>query len=144
MHELPFVTTIHVLNSLILKLSRNQAAEKVYRGAKVMSVYKWLSLPQARTNTLCFCFCLLWFFYLKGGVLPDEFWDANEHGVKGGIELAFMSTTLDRKVATSFATGTGKDTPSIVFEIQMGMVSTLYTIHWHQLQLQYTRVYPEP
>jgi hypothetical protein len=36
MHELPFVTTIHVLNSLILKLSRNQAAENVYRGAKVL------------------------------------------------------------------------------------------------------------
>ena len=38
MHELPFVTTIHVLNSLILKLSRNQAAENVYRGAKVLFV----------------------------------------------------------------------------------------------------------
>jgi len=58
--------------------------------------------------------------------LPNEFWDANEHGVKGGIELAFMSTTLDRKVAKSFASGTGKDTPSIVFEIQMGMVSISY------------------
>jgi hypothetical protein len=34
MRELPFVTTIHVLNSLVLKLSRIQSAESVYRGAQ--------------------------------------------------------------------------------------------------------------
>jgi hypothetical protein len=34
MFEIPFVTTIHVLNSLILKLSRIQAAAKVYRGTQ--------------------------------------------------------------------------------------------------------------
>ena len=76
--------------------------------------------------------------------MPDEFWDANEHGVKGGIELAFMSTTLDRKVATSFATGTGKDTPSIVFEIQMGMVSTLYTGTSYSYSIRVRILNPDP
>ena len=67
---------------------------------------------------------------VKGGILPAEFWSANEHGVKGGIELAFMSTTLDRKVAKSFASGTDNNTPSIVFEIQMGMIDRGADVQW--------------
>jgi hypothetical protein len=31
--------------------------------------------------------------------LPPEFWEANEYGVKGGIEGAFMSTTTNRTVS---------------------------------------------
>ena len=42
-----FVTTIHVLNSAIVKLARKQRACVVYRG-------------------------------VKGGVLPEAFWTANE------------------------------------------------------------------
>ena len=56
----------------------------------------------------------------SGRVLPKEFWEGNEFGVKGGIESAFMSTTLNEKVAISYASsgnGTG-----FVFEIQQGMV----------------------
>ena len=40
--------------------------------------------------------------------------------VRGGIELAFMSTTTKRDVAMKFASD--EDKPSLVFEIQMGMV----------------------
>jgi hypothetical protein len=40
--------------------------------------------------------------------------------VKGGIELGFMSTTLNRSVAMKFAKA--DKGPSTVFEIQMGMV----------------------
>ena len=53
---------------------------------------------------------------IAGGLLPDRFWEANEQGVKGGIESAFMSTTFDREVAMHYASVDGK--PSIVFEIQ--------------------------
>eukprot|EP00965_Chrysotila_dentata_P224810 6194402-Pleurochrysis_carterae.AAC.1 len=35
---------------------------------------------------------------VSGGMLPDEFWVRNEWNVAGGVEFAFMSTTLDRKV----------------------------------------------
>ena len=54
-----YTTTIHVINSGILKLSKHTPAKTVYRG-------------------------------VAGGVLPDQFWTANEHGVMGGVELGFM------------------------------------------------------
>ena len=78
MNEIPFMTTIHVLNSLILKLSRVQAAEKVYCG-------------------------------LNEGVLPDQFWEVNKQGIQGGIELGFMSASLDKKMGIKFAKNDEKD-----------------------------------
>jgi hypothetical protein len=93
----PFRTTIHVLNSAIIKLSRTQKARKVYRGT-------------------------------KGGVLPQQFWTPNHQNVRGGIELGFMSTTTDRKVALGYAKS--EDTPSVVFEMQMGMVDRGAPLKW--------------
>jgi hypothetical protein len=93
----PFRTTLHVLNSAIIKLSRTQPAVRVYRGT-------------------------------KGGVLPDQFWSPNAHNVRGGIELAFMSTTTDRSVALEYARA--DDKPSIVFEMQMGMVDRGAPLQW--------------
>ena len=54
-----------------------------------------------------------------GRVLPKEFWEENKFGVRGGIESAFMSTTLDEEVALSYASGGGA---GFVLEIQQGMV----------------------
>jgi hypothetical protein len=93
----PFVTTLHVLKSAILKMARLQPTEKVYRGT-------------------------------KGGILPAEFWTPNESNVRGGIEMAFMSTTLDRSVVSSFAAAEGK--PSLLFDIQMGMVDRGVAVQW--------------
>ena len=53
-------------------------------------------------------------------MLPKEFWVVNEFGVKGGIESAFMSTTLNQQVAVSYAAS--GDGAGVVFEIQQGMV----------------------
>jgi hypothetical protein len=94
---IPFKTTLHVLNSAIIKLSRTQPAERVYRGT-------------------------------KGGVLPEEFWRANDHNVRGGIELAFMSTTTDRAIAMDYAKS--DDKPSILFEMQMGMIDRGAPLQW--------------
>ena len=55
-----------------------------------------------------------------GRVLPKEFWEPNGFGVKGGVESAFMSTTLDEEVALSYAAGAAGT--GFVFEIQQGMV----------------------
>lgn len=63
-----YTTTLHCINSCILKLSKLSRVGTVYRG-------------------------------LKNGVLPSEFWQENEFGVKGGVEPAFMSTTTDVRVA---------------------------------------------
>jgi hypothetical protein len=93
----PFRTTIHVLNSAIIKLSRTQKATKVYRGT-------------------------------KGGVLPQQFWTPNHQNVRGGIELGFMSTTTDRKVALEYAKS--EETPSVVFEMQMGMIDRGAPLKW--------------
>ena len=91
-----YTTTMHAINSSIVKLSKLTYACKVYRG-------------------------------ISGRVLPEQFWKANEYGVRGGIEAAFMSTTVDREVALSYAQGSSAGastalTPGFVFEIQQGLV----------------------
>ena len=58
---------------------------------------------------------------VRGGVLPPEFWTENEHGVMGGVEQAFMSTTTSREVAEGFARG-GTGNVAMLFKIRMGMI----------------------
>mgnify|MGYP002630287628 CR=1 FL=1 len=84
-----YMTTLHAINSVIVKLSKLTVVSKVYRG-------------------------------VSGRVLPKEFWEPNEFGVQGGIESAFMSTTLDEEVALSYAASSGG--AGFVFQIQQGMV----------------------
>ena len=86
-----FVTTLHAVNSGILKLSKLTPACTVYRG-------------------------------VAGGVLPDQFWKPNEHGVMGGIELGFMSTTTEREVAEMYMKQASTETAKMIFEIRMGMI----------------------
>ena len=85
-----FVTTLHAINSGIIKLSKLTPACTVYRG-------------------------------VAGGVLPDQFWKPNEHGVMGGIELGFMSTTTERSVAEMYMRQTSK-AAKMIFQINMGMI----------------------
>eukprot|EP00966_Prymnesium_polylepis_P334443 7389817-Prymnesium_polylepis.2 len=79
-----FVTTLHAINSGIVKLSKLTKATTVYRG-------------------------------VSGGFLPAEFWQPNEHGVMGGVDLAFMSTSTERDVALGYMKQKG-DTAQILFE----------------------------
>jgi hypothetical protein len=65
---------------------------------------------------------------IVGGLLPETFWTANEQGIKGGIESAFMSTTFDRDVAMHYAQQPGK--PALVFEMQMGMIDRGAELDW--------------
>jgi hypothetical protein len=84
-----YTTTLHALNSAIVKLSKLTQASTVYRGIHDM-------------------------------VLPDQFWTPNKYGVRGGIESAFMSTTLKREEAIKYA-ASGRTAP-LIFEIQQGMI----------------------
>ncbi len=61
--------------------------------------------------------------------LPNEFWTPNEYDVRGGVENAFMSTTLDRSVAMGYASG---DTTKmgIVIEVQQGQVNRGADMSW--------------
>jgi NLR family CARD domain-containing protein 3 len=56
------------------------------------------------------------------GVLPEDFWQANEHGVKGGVELGFMSTTTNRSTAIGYIMSQQNQTAKMLFEIEMGMI----------------------
>ena len=73
------------------------------------------------------CIDTLW-LDMQGGVLPAAFWTPNNHNVRGGIELAFMSTTTDRSIAMNYARA--DDKPSIVFEMQMGMIDRGAPLQW--------------
>ena len=61
--------------------------------------------------------------------LPAEFWEANKYGVRGGVESAFMSTTLNRMVAMGYAAGDASRM-GIVIEVQQGMVNRGASIFW--------------
>ena len=59
--------------------------------------------------------------------LPRELRRENEYGVIGAVDFAFMSTTLDHRVAQGYAAQGGA---GLVFEIQMGMVDRGADISW--------------
>jgi ankyrin repeat protein len=89
-HLNTYTTTLHAINSSVVKLGKLSVACKVYRG-------------------------------INGRVLPEQFWTANEFGVRGGVEAAFMSTTTNRDVAMSYSAASGGGA-GFVFEMQQGMV----------------------
>ena len=60
------------------------------------------------------------------GILPRSFWEPNSEGVRGGVELAFSSTTTQRAQAEHYAAGAA----STVFEMGMGMVDRGADISW--------------
>ena len=93
-----YTTTLHCINSAVVKLGKLTNATKVYRGIANMK-------------------------------LPDEFWEPNEFGVKGGVENAFMSTTTTRDVAMGYAKGSGTRM-GIVIEVQQGMVNRGADVSW--------------
>ena len=66
---------------------------------------------------------------ISGKALPKEFWDANDFGVRGGVENAFMSTTLDRNVAMGYASG-DEAKMGIVIEMQQGQVNRGADMSW--------------
>ena len=94
-----YATSIHAVNSCVIKLSKLTKAGKVWRG-------------------------------IKDATLPKEFWVPNEMGVRGGIEYAFSSTTVDREQAMMYAQGANPGDASTIFEMQMGMVDRGADLTW--------------
>ena len=89
-----YTTTLHVINSAVVKLSQLTAVGTVYRGV--------------------------------AGSLPAAFLERNEYGALGGVELAFLSTSLHRQTAVDYA---GDETP-VVIEMQMGMTGRGADLSW--------------
>eukprot|EP01046_Picozoa_sp_COSAG06_P059377 COSAG06_NODE_12262_length_1402_cov_2.223331_1_plen_317_part_10 len=94
-----FTTTLHVMNSGVLKLSRLQPAIRVYRGISAMK-------------------------------LPQAFIQADEFGVRGGVEYGFMSTTTSEQVALGFAKNSDNRTASTLVIGDMGMVDRGASLSW--------------
>jgi hypothetical protein len=89
-------TTIHMISSGIVKLS------EIMRRPDSRKVYRGLS----------------------GIKLPDKFWREDKLGWKGGVEMAFMSTTTDRHVALDYI-GEGP------MPIMVRLVSTVLSMNSH-------------
>ena len=96
-HGNHYTTTIHVINSGIVKMGKLSRAQRVYRG-------------------------------ISGGSLPASFMHANESGVRGGIDMAFSSTTVDKHVALTYASSGGR--AGVVLTAQMGMVDRGASLEW--------------
>ena len=87
-----YVTTIHAIVSGIIKLS------SIMKLPLNRKVYRGLS----------------------GIELPKEFWEEDEYGAKGGVEMGIMSTTRNMGVAVQYSSY--GQTPT-VFEIDIGQVA---------------------
>ena len=131
-----YTTTLHTINSAIVKLSKLTIASKVRRAALAHArahgcarVYA-RGAPATRVPEAHAAWAVHAQVYrgVSGGRLPAHFRIPNEFGVRGGIDPAFMSTTLDREVALTYAASSGG--PGVVFSIQQGMVDRGADIGW--------------
>ena len=60
---------------------------------------------------------------ISGGQLPLVFIRENDDGIKGGVEVGFMSTSTNRDVAEQYSGAKTDDGKlSIIIEMQQGMV----------------------
>ena len=88
--ENTYTTSIHCINSIVIKLGKLTLATKVFRG-------------------------------ISGRVLPASFWQPNEFNVRGGVEIAFMSTVQNKSVAMAYVSGSSG--PSVLLELHQSMIS---------------------
>ena len=90
-----YPTTIHAINSIVVKMARLTKIVPLYRG--------W-----------------------TGGTLPKDFFQPDQHGLRGGVEYGFSSTTTERAQALHYAQGKA----STLLELEMGMVDRGADISW--------------
>lgn len=134
-----YVTTIHAINSAVIKLSKLTPAGKVYRGFCYGKLGKQCarcdvgSIARARTDLPCstslqpLSRALL---HCRGiavaaTIAHRRFWKADSEGIRGGVEFGFSSTTREREQAVFYATGceqAKKDDAMTIMEMQMGMI----------------------
>lgn len=62
-----------------------------------------------------------------GGILPKYFWEDDEFGAKGGVEMGFMSTSRSKDAAMEYAKFSGV---KLIFEVNQGMVARGADVSW--------------
>ena len=124
-----YTTTLHGINSAIIKLGKLTIATKARTTiANLTSDHSLSALSPAPAAPARFI--LQVYRGISGMALPASFWEPNEYRVRGGVENAFMSTTLDRTVAMGYASSGGGNHMGIVIEVQQGMVSRGADMSW--------------
>jgi len=106
-----YVTTIHAIVSGIIKLA---------------SVWK---IPIGRVV----------FRGLSGILLPEQFWDEDAYGAKGGVEFGIMSTTTSMAVAVQYSSHGQVPT---VFQIEIGQVDRGAELSWISVRHPIQRHFP--
>ena len=120
-------TTLHTINSCIVKLGKVTKACKVYRGVAggVLPDEFWhedqVGAASALEPPLLF---LLTSSSPRLAPLPPQ------HLVRGGVEFSFMSTTKSFDVAMDYARAKGESSVSIVFEMIQGLVDRGADLKW--------------
>lgn len=123
-------TTLHCINSGLIKISRMQPIAAIYRGISGMKLPESFLEPNAfnvRAGPIC-----------SPGGAPAFRGRSNSsvlsHPVRGvhhlGVEYGFMSATLDRSVAEKYSRGPA-DQPSLILEMKMGMVNRVRPMGRH-------------
>ena len=89
-HLNTYTTSLHAINSAVVKMGKLTVATKVYRGISGRNCHApsrqtCRKTPPNSTPT-CAHAHMHGRFSFSGRVLPKEFWEANKFGVKGGIE----------------------------------------------------------
>jgi hypothetical protein len=109
-----WATCISVLYSAVLKLSLKSKRATVYRGVNE-----------------------------SDRVLPKSFFEAEKDGdFAGGVELAFMSTTLERDVALEYSSR-GKLKKCSIFQIEFDAASRAASVQWvSQYPYENEQIYP--
>ena len=67
---------------------------------------------------------------VSGLALPPQFWKANQFGVCGGVESAFMSTTADRGVVESTYANIESGKAPTIIQAMMGMIDRGADLDW--------------
>ena len=124
-----YTTTLHGINSAIIKLGKLTLATKVRTTIANPPSIRPQPLPSLAPAAPA-RFILQVYRGISGMALPAAFWEPNEFRVRGGVENAFMSTTLDRVVAMGYASTGGENRMGIVIEVQQGMVSRGADMSW--------------
>jgi len=104
-----YATTIHALNSSLIKLAKLGTAQRVYRGVSSAVLPEWL-----------------WEATTGGSGAQAEV-------VRGGVEFGFLSGTSDPELAMKYACdlpGSGGDGAKLVLELQTGMLSRAADLAW--------------
>jgi hypothetical protein len=102
-----YATTIHALNSCLIKLAKLGNAQRVYRGVSSAIIPDWL-----------------WDAATGGGSDSQP-----ARHVRGGIEFGFLSGTTDPELAMKYGSGAGDGT-KLVLELQTGMLSRAADLSW--------------